>query len=200
MKLTAHSEKALKTFDMMNTKPADWGLTPIKWVQEMHSVPTKVKCSTCHGIGQAYFRADGQLWVNKVDYDKNYYGWNDEQRRMRAEGKRDRCPTCPPRRGHPSYGTGEVVEIRKRKVWVGYVQWEKGTKFDSRFALHDRTNCRVCELCSKSIFGKMSGLVPVHGKGADGTIHGMWVGEDCARKFLGIKKFPKDHFVQGGSK
>jgi hypothetical protein len=178
-----HSEKGLKTLELMGTKPDDWGLVEIKWVQEMRDMPVKKQCPTCYGIGEAHFEQDGSLAINKISSSKNYYDWNDRQKQIMSlpYGK---CPTCPTnRRG---YGTGEVVTWKPMKVWIGYPQWEAGTKFDSRFGGVNNH----CGLCQKHI--KASGFVPVHGKDANGQVHAMYIGQDCARKFLGIKKWRKD--------
>lgn len=192
--MKTHSEKAHETFAQMNTVAGDWGLTPIKWVKEKMLWPVKVRCKTCHGVGQARFKNNGTLWVNKVDYEKDYYRHSEETQRIWREGIRKQCPTCPPKRNYVGYGTGEVTEMKMMEVMVGYTQWTPGTVFDSRFVNHNRSNCRVCQLCSKTI--KSSNLVPVNGKSPDGVIHGMWVGMDCARKFLGIKAFAKNHVIK----
>jgi hypothetical protein len=184
-----HSEKGLKTLELLGTQASDWGLVEIKWVKELRKVPTKVKCPTCYGIGEAHFELDGSLAVNKIDSNKDYYKWNDRQREI-LRLPRNSCPTCPSRHGwRRHYGTGEVVEMVEREVLIGYIQWQSNL-FDSRFQGWDH-----CNLCNKVI--KKSGRVPVHGKDQKGVIHNMWVGEDCARKFLGIaKKFGVDHFLK----
>ena len=63
---------------------------------------------------------------------------------------------------------------------VGYPRFPAGTIFDSRFwgGLH-------CNLCNKLIL--KSNRVPVYATGDDGVTHGMFVGEDCARKFIDVK-------------
>jgi hypothetical protein len=185
-----HSEKGLTTLALLGTKPEDWGLVPIKWEKQNIEVPTKVKCPTCYGIGQAHFELDGSLAINNIDSKKDYYRWNTRQLEIHRL-RRDRCPTCPPKRNHwgHSYGTGEVTKMVKREVMVGIILWEKDSIFDSRFnsGLH-------CHLCNKLI--QKSGRVPVHGKDQNGIVHNMWIGEDCARKFLGIiKAFKKDEFL-----
>lgn len=86
-------------------------------------------------------------------------------------------------------GTRKITRTRNRLVWVGTPQWARGTKFDSRFGFTARFNC---ELCSKTIKNPFSGLVPVTGTDSEGRYHGMYVGADCARKFMGIKNYKKD--------
>lgn len=180
-----HSEKGLKTLEMMGTNPDNWGLVQIKWVQEYRMMPVKVDCPTCQRTGQAHFEKDGKLAVNKIDYEKDYYGWQDRARQMRSL-PRGKCPECPSMRKYPMYGTGQIEKMKNMKVWIGYPQWEKGTQFKSRFN-HDADRC---QLCNKLI--KESGFVAVQGKDKEDNNLGMYVGEDCARKFFGIAKWKKD--------
>lgn len=84
---------------------------------------------------------------------------------------------------------GLVREHRMVTKTVGVVQWAKHTHFDSRFGSGIN-----CSLCSKLI--PSGRFIPVTGKGKDGRVHGMWVGEDCARKFFGVKNFKEDHIIQ----
>jgi hypothetical protein len=184
-----HSEKGLKTLELLGTQATDWGLVEIKWVRELRKVPTKVSCPTCHRVGQTYFEADGSVAKNEFDSNKDgYIKWsirNNEIKKL----LRDRCPTCPSKRKWNSYGQGEITQLVEREIWIGYIQWQSDL-FDSRFQGWDQ-----CNLCNKVI--KKSGRVPVHGKDQKGVIHNMWVGEDCARKFLGItKKFGVNHFLK----
>ncbi len=216
MKSLKHSDKALKTIELMNTKPDDWGLVEIKWKQEMRYVPVQVKCPSCHGSGSCYLRKNGEVhdfWKDSKGNRRATLGFSERETDMKKyKLTKGRCPECPPSRGtwaSESRGSGQVTRWEKRKVWVGYPQWHKKTLFDSRFegAFYEdkrwetasksgKTLQCVCQLCSKSITGVFSGLVPVTGKGADGKIHGMWVGEDCARKFFGVKNFKKkDHVL-----
>ncbi len=84
---------------------------------------------------------------------------------------KERCTRC---------GGGwakKVTVMVKRMVHVGTPQWPVGTKFDARF----NAGCH-CHLCNKVVL--KTGKVPVVGTGADGVVHGMWVGCDCAKKFL----------------
>lgn len=182
-----HSEKGIKTIKIMNTRSKDWGLTPIKWTREWTIMPVVEKCPDCDGRGEAdFFKATGKLAKNPYDSKKEYFKWNEWLREIRMTGERKQCPTCPKKRtSWGDIGTGEVTVYKKIKVWVGRPVWAKGTKFDSRFANQWR-DAKVCELCSKSITGRWSNLVPVNAK-AKGVIHGMWVGEDCARKFFGLE-------------
>lgn len=184
--MISHSDKGLKTLELMGTKPADWGLVEIKWVQEMRPMPVKKDCPTCSRTGHAPFEKDGTLAVNKISYEKDYYKWNTREQEMWRLEKRQ-CPTCPPRRNWGGYGTGYVTVWKPMKVWIGYPQWEEGSRFDSRFC----DSMDTCDLCNKVI--KKSGFVAVHGKDTYDKVHNMYVGEDCARKFLGItKKWKKD--------
>lgn len=106
-----HSERGLATLRAINCDVKGWRFPPIKWVKEKMSVPTKVKCPTCHGIGQV------------GPYEK-----------------REPCPTCPRRKNWPMHGTGEVTQHIEREVEVGYLDWPKGTDFRSRWAFTDQCN------------------------------------------------------------
>jgi hypothetical protein len=75
---------------------------------------------------------------------------------------------------------GTVRGLVERMVMVGYPQFPAGAKFDSRFVGRD---AYCCQLCGKTI--EKSGRVPVNTDGA--APHAMWVGEDCARKFLDVR-------------
>lgn len=197
-----HSDKAKETFKQMNTVASNWGLTEIKWKLEEKMVPFKVKCPDCFG-GECYVDPKGKPFNFYKRLNIKYYSGYDKQNAIKKyKLEKKRCPTCPPRRGWRSnYGTGEVWDFKKMKVWVGYPQWHKKTQFDSRFegkiyerditASGKKIKC-VCELCSKSITAVFPRMVPVTGKSKDDIIHGMWVGEDCAKKFFGIKNYKKD--------
>lgn len=207
-----HSEKGLKTLEVMGTTADDWGLTPIKWVWEMIVAPVEKVCPSCHGRGQTNSYPDGKVF----DYQKvtkalkkkaksSYVGHYELEDYKKKNGvKYGRCPKCPQKKtrnwGPIDVGTGKVIVWEKVKMLVGYPIWPKGCLFDSRF--HEAKYYRqgktagkygeasvhsVCELCSKSIYGRWSFLVPVNGKGKDGKTHGMYVGEDCAHKFLGLE-------------
>ena len=196
MKKESHSEKGLKTIELMNTKPDDWGLTPIKWVWEIVMANVEKECPTCRGRGKAYVNIKtGKPSSGANDYkklnDRSPSGW-------RSKNEYGRCPTCPQRStrgfGPIELGTGKIVVQEKAKILVGYPIWPKGVQFDSRFedAIYNTRRTKeivhyVCALCSKSIGGRWSYVIPVNARGSDGKIHGMYVGEDCARKFLGLE-------------
>ncbi len=86
-------------------------------------------------------------------------------------------------------GIGVNIDAGATGKWVdfdirtGYAMWPEGTRFDSRFAHHD------CMVCGKPHI--KSGLVPVMGKDItdEEHWHGMWVGQDCAKKFMGFMQF-----------
>lgn len=201
----AHTEKGIKTLSLMETEPTDWGLTPIRWVWEYRLRPVKEICPSCHGHGSANIYPDGSLFDQRTDKEfkkiKNPGHFETQDFKKKHKIQYGRCPTCPQayynrggERRPCSVGTGKVIVEKKIKVLVGYPEWAKKTKFDSRF--HDiyrghtasgKSVHSVCGLCSKSITGRWSGLVPVNGKGKNGVIHGMWVGADCAKKFFGIE-------------
>jgi hypothetical protein len=193
--MVTHSNKALKTFAEMNTKPSDWGLTEILWQEEVRTVPVEVDCPQCRGRKRTHITEDGQLATKEqLSIYHNPYGAHVPPE-LRGKGQREvgqalgikygPCPVCKGPRGA---SRGYVVELREAKVRVGYVQWAPGTVFDSRFNHHD------CQLCAKTI--KVDRYrVPVTARGADDVIYGMWVGRECARKFFGIKNFKKDEFL-----
>jgi hypothetical protein len=206
-----HSDKGKKTMELMGTVPEDWGLTPIKWVYEMRLAPVLEDCETCDGRGSTYTYPDGKVFGGEEEVRKalkkpksayiGYLAIDDYKKKHDIEYRR--CPSCPRKEsrswGPLDVGTGKVIVWKDVEVLVGYPQWVKGTLFDSRFheAKYSRTGKAagidggervhsVCELCSKSIYGIWSNLIPVNGRGKDGKVHGMYVGEDCAKKFLGI--------------
>jgi len=82
---------------------------------------------------------------------------------------------------------GTIGKWSKTPMTVGIVQWPKDddgnniVKFDSRFHHHD------CMVCGKPHI--KSGLVPVMATDDEKDWHGMWVGQDCAKKFMGFMKF-----------
>ena len=82
---------------------------------------------------------------------------------------------------------GAIGKWSKMPMNVGVVQWPKDdqgnnlVRFDSRFHHHD------CMVCGKPHI--KSGLVPVMATDDENQWHGMWVGQDCAKKFMGFMKF-----------
>lgn len=162
--MSAHSDKAKRTLAGMNAPQTGWTMPPIEWKEEEREVPTKVRCPVCHGSGQV---ADEERRATATDaYERQF--------------AKKRCPNCAPRQNWSGYGTGEVTEMRKRLVLVGYIKWPEGTKFISPWAFTDQ-----CGLCGKRIFSAFSWL-PVMGVANDGTKLGMWVGSDCGRKMFSI--------------
>jgi hypothetical protein len=170
-----------------------------------------VACPTCHADGRVYIHPKlGTLSIAAAQ-EKGFA--------VREESKEAACPTCPKvrrsRQGRTYYSADEgglwtiasdrhhgagymdgyrwlnglVLKTVTVEREVGVVQWAAGTKFDSRFG-----GGYHCSLCSKAI--PSGRFVPVTGRGADGVVHGMWVGEDCAKKFFGVKNFKKDQVVE----
>jgi hypothetical protein len=192
-----HSAKALATLAIMNTTPGQWQLTPIDWVEEEREVPGLVRCPTCHG--HKFVRiVDGHVIPppphsagHSVNFDYENAARHDAQKANKNYGN---CPTCGKRKG--GWGDipqGKIKGMVRAKVMVGYPRFPPGTRFDSRFAggLH-------CNLCNKLVM--KSGRVPVHATGVDGVTHGMFVGEDCAKKFLDVKlKRDKDSIMESGN-
>ncbi len=216
--METHSEKGLKTLQMMGTKPQDWGMCEIVWKEEMRLRPVKVPCAHCGGRISTYklqsgathsepIYGDGEAFEKTgVAYDNaameiekakilkaRGVTWNaymNDQELERAGFTKVRCPHCdhrPYRQNACGYNNsrnyGYKTELKMCKVMVGYPQWAKATNFNSRFRHSD------CNLCGKTL--KRGDAYPVTGRGDDGIIHGMWVGADCAQKFLGIKNFKK---------
>lgn len=186
---SSHSAKAMGTIKIMGTTPAQWRLTPIRWIEEERDVVGLVTCPTCHGSKFVRF-ADGlvvQRPRGDVEYAKE--ARSESFRSGRLHGN---CPTCAKRKG--GWGMipqGKVAGVVRAVVQVGYPDFPPGTVFDSRF--HGGTRCN---LCNKTVL--KSGRVPVHAVGDGGVTHGMWVGEDCARKFLDVKiKRPKTSVMEG---
>lgn len=172
---TSHSAKALATLSIMGTDPADWGLTPIDWVEEEREIEGLVRCPVCRGYKFVRF-SDGQVV---------------QPPSIRPYGN---CPRCGVlKRGWGIIPQGKVKGRVLAKVKVGYPRFPPGTRFDSRFfgGLH-------CNLCNKLVL--KSRRVPVHAIGRDGVKHGMFVGEDCARKFLDVKiKRDDDSIMETGN-
>jgi hypothetical protein len=216
-KMEKHSEKGMKTLEAMGTVGTDWAFVEIKWEKRMRLVPVKVPCEYCGGgytqytdrkelrLGTGYaFKKT--FMVNGVAVDKYYNRTQIQEVKKELLAKRGlterhycsdqelfnngydkvSCPECVPSRGR---GKGHKVEMQMKEVMVGIPQWATGTLFDSRFSHAD------CNLCGKDMI--RTNLVPITGKGADGRIHGMWVGSDCAKKFCGIKNFKlkEDQFL-----
>jgi hypothetical protein len=177
-----HSAKALSTLARMSTTPSQWQLTPIKWIEEEREVTGLVTCPTCHG--HKFVRiVDGRVIPPPPANSRDSFDYNNEARRdaLRANRPYGNCPTCGIRKG--GWGMipqGKIKGTVRAKVLVGYPQFPPGTRFDSRFAggLH-------CNLCNKLVM--KSHRVPVYATGDDGVTHGMFVGEDCAKKFLDVK-------------
>jgi hypothetical protein len=158
----AHSEKTLETLRLLGCTVSGWGVPDIEWKKVKMKVPTKVTCPTCHGTGQVA----------------------DEKRRSEgthphARFAMQRCPTCPPRRNYPQYGSGEVTKLVEREVELGFYVWKEGTIFGSRFWQKNNQ----CQLCGKT---PITNRAVVEGKDSEGRYHVLWVGEDCARTILGV--------------
>lgn len=174
MPATAHSKKALETLNAMGVDPATAKHADVEWRQEEREVLGKVACPACRGRAAVGKLPDGTTAAQ--DAYASQMAVSDWYRLPVVP-----CETCRDwgrkYRGQP---TGRVKGLVVCKVWVGTVMWPVGTRRDSRFA-NFKTNRWCCELCSKTL---KSWRVPVVGWDAAGTAHGLWVGEDCARKFL----------------
>jgi hypothetical protein len=202
-----HSEKGLATLTAMNTSPSDWGLTEIKWEKRRVAREVWVICDLCAGSGrigtvdgktvngceawnrqasktirtctacpQVSFTRKGREWFRENEDTKVWYGTRGDHHGAASSN-------------NYSFMNGLVLKTVTVEREFGIPQWAKGTRFDSRFEEHYDT----CSLCAKVIPSRR--FVPVTGKFA-GVIHGMWVGEDCARKFFMVKNFKKDQIVE----
>ena len=170
------SDKVQRTLREMECDGSAWSVPPTDIVNETRLVPTKVRCPVCQGDQYVVKNEAGV-----VVYPKAADDWADpnspELRRlrflMRQRGDTGECARCMTRSGRT---TGEAVEMRERVVPVTYIRWPAGTLFDSRFL-------DGCEACGKR---NVENVVPLVAYDAAGRPHGMWVGVDCAKKFLGL--------------
>lgn len=175
-----HSDKALATLSLLGTAPSDWTLTEIEWREEERMVVGQVKCPECMGWRWVRYD-DAGAPIACADERTRFDYENLARREARAAGfggYYGNCKRCRGTRGRMlGIPSGKVAGMVKAKVMVGYPKFPKGTRFESRFAGGGH-----CELCNKAI--KASGRVPVNTTGENPR--GMWVGEDCARKFLAV--------------
>jgi hypothetical protein len=192
---SSHSAKALATIAMMGTTPSQWDLTPIKWVDEERKVPGLVTCPTCHGMKFVRIQ-DGKVTPPPPINTHEHFLYRNAARSEagKTNQRYGNCPTCAAhKRGWGLIPQGKVKGFVTETVKVGYPQFPAGTKFDSRFSggLH-------CALCNKLIMKSLR--VPVHATGDNGVTHGMFVGEDCGKKFLDVKlKRDKDSIMETGN-
>lgn len=185
--MNKHSDKALKTLAAMNTVPADWKQADIQWVEEEREILGWVQCPTCEGDHRVVSsEKDSMKPVTLPDEvtkssRRSFYAKEDYARQNGLFMVK--CRTCVDHNSRSrsyGYATGKVRGMVKRMVQVGYPIWPAGAQRDSRFNVYE-SNRYCCELCAKSL---MSLQVPCVGTGTDGRVHKMWVGEDCAKKFL----------------
>jgi len=193
--MATHSEKALKTLELMDTAADLWKGADVKFVKELCNVLGEVNCPDCLGGKVVAKDANGAIIHPPQTSDfptadgksYEYYKWHDARRAYEKLAKEqgsvygrgcERCRNTNPRARMYGYSTGKVKGIVEQLRWVGHVQWPAGTKFLSRYQ-----GGRHCALCNKFIYA--SAMVPVVGsRRSDGAPLGMWVGSDCATKFL----------------
>jgi hypothetical protein len=192
---TPHSAKALATLARMDTTPSQWQLTPIDWVEEEREVPGLIPCPTCHG-GKFVRIEDGRVIPSPPINTPDRFEYRNAAKHEASKANKPygNCPTCAKRKG--GWGMipqGTIKGMVHAKVMVGYPRFPPSTRFDSRFAggLH-------CNLCNKIVM--KSHRVPVHAIGDNGVTHGMFVGEDCAKKFLNVKLMrDEDSIMEAGN-
>ncbi len=195
--MATHSEKALKTLELMDSAPEAWKQADVKFVKELCKVPGEVTCPDCLG-GKVIARDEaGNIirppqtgdFPGKFGQSYDYYAWHEAHRAYQKlaesqgapRGGRGNCQKCRctnPRARLYGWSIGKVQGMVEQMMWVGYIQWPAGIKFQSRFQ-----GGRHCALCNKFIYA--SDMVPAVGsRRSDGQALGMWVGADCAKKFL----------------
>jgi hypothetical protein len=164
------SDKVLRTLREMGTEGSAWSVPPTETQNEKRLVPTQVRCPVCEGGKYVIKDAAGRA-IHRDD--PNTPEARAARSAMHKRGDDGTCPRCVNRVGRP---TGEVTELRERVVPVVYIRWPAGTLFDSRFI-------DGCMACGKR---NVENVVPMVAYDAAGRPHGMWVGVDCARKFLAL--------------
>lgn len=220
MNIDKHSEKGLATLTDMGTVPENWGLTPIKWEKKIVTIDCWVSCPVCNADGRVWVHpTHGVLSLSKANelgyaiireskeqpceacprvtftkVGRTYYSqWQGEGDYM----EHDRHHGAASMRGvQYSFMNGLVRGTCQVKRMIGTVLWAKETIFDSRFGNSEKNknySADGCQLCAKRI--PSGRFVPVNGKDAKGLIHGAWVGEDCARKFFGVKAFKPEQVI-----
>jgi hypothetical protein len=156
MAIGNHSLKTLETLRQMGAPLTGWELPPVEWHTVKRMIEVKKACPTCRG--------GGRKWTEPVDGIGHPVAAP--------------CATCPPRQGWAGYGTGTVLAFELKDVREGRIVWPRGTRFDSRFT---HTNQLSCDLCAKRIFNPFN-MCPLLATDTHGTPHGIWVGDECARK------------------
>jgi len=181
-----HSEKALKTIELLGATPEACKKADIKWVLETRMVPGWVKCPKCSGERSVWTK-DGVETEPPASCRSTYnpevvYGHLAKEQSFEPKPC-DKCFNNYDSRHYSRHyswqrSRGYVEGLVPAEVWVGYPQWPTGTKHGTRFS----GSFHSCELCAKAV--KKSNLVPVVAVDGSGTTHGFWVGQDCAKKFL----------------
>lgn len=201
---SAHSQKGLKTLEGMGVNPESVAHVHIKYVKEIHPVDARFFCECCRGTGsitvpQRLAVAAGLDLTPTTKYVSVLKKLDGTDHTDWQEGDWTSVSVDCPKEctlGHCYQMSFKkdyfgVKEVRQIEFTIGYPQWSKGVKFDSRFGRgHGQ-----CQLCAKAI---PSGLFSaIEGKDATGQAHGLWVGCDCARKFTG---YNTEHEILDGTK
>lgn len=180
------SDKVQVTVKAMGLDLSTMKVTDFRAVREERTVMGEVRCPTCEGNKYVIRNeADEVMHFDNV----NSVEARDARIAMKRRGDNGQCRTCSNPRKQGGYPQGVVKQLVKKMVTVHYPIWPVGTKFDSRFDLHD------CGACGKN--GIKTGLVPMVGTDSNGIPHGLYVGQDCAGKFFEtaadiVKQMKKD--------
>jgi hypothetical protein len=171
------SDKVQVTVTAMGLDLSTMKVTDFRTVREERMVMSEVRCPTCKGNKFVTRNEAGEVMrfdnINSVEAREARFA-------MKRRGDEGYCRTCSNPRKQQGYPQGVVKKMVTKMVTVHYPIWPVGTKFDSRFDHHD------CGACGKN--GIVTGTVPMVGTDANGTVHGMYVGQDCAGKFFETAK------------
>lgn len=172
------SDKVAANVKAMGT--GSWKMAHIEWTKEEREVWGKVVCPDCKGRKMLRYNDDGSIIPPPVKTASwTMEGWKAEQAYYNGlyNGGYGSCRRCKDRN---MVSKGDVRAKVKKMVDIGRVVWPEECKFDSRYQLYD------CGACGKN--GITSATIPMIAQDYNGNWHGMWVGQDCARKFFEMRK------------
>lgn len=207
-----HGRRALETFRQVGTEPTDWFHPAVNWVQEERLMMVPVDCPDCQGEKfvrhgpdgavvpmpeKAHYGQPGYYEASKArsDYHAAARAETTSAERLSSWSSRGNCSRCLGRKHGELRSTGVVLGLRMRTIWIGYVVWPDGATIQNRFGLRGTRSDAQCALCGKGIPSGI--LVPLaHDRG--GINLGMWVGADCAKKFVRVAELKPDQGVNSG--